>query len=74
MFLRAGFNPRHFDTGVRAWSRGVVVRLIRFVPSGDLAWNGRGFLTWGSTCAFRDLIEGPVRFSDCYGPQSRLPA
>lgn len=62
MFTRAGFNGRHVDTGVRGMSRLVWARLIRFVPSGDLAWHGPRFLTWGSTCRFFNLVSDGLNF------------
>lgn len=56
-FLRAGFNYRHRETGVRGWTRPLNGRstfapaeLIRF-KSGDLAWlhlaQKPRFLQWG---------------------------
>lgn len=54
MFLRAGFNARNFDTGIRAWTRHV--RGGKFAPaelrrfsSGDYFWYGKRFLVWGDT-------------------------
>ena len=74
MFLRAGFNPRHVDTGVRGLTRWVWARLIRFVPSGELAWHGPRFLTWGNTCSFHSLIDCGLKFSERYNlPKSELP-
>jgi hypothetical protein len=75
MFLRAGFNGRHVDTGVRGLSRFVWARLVRFVPSGDLAWHGPRFLTWGSTCNFHCLVSDGLKWPDRYMlPKSDLPA
>jgi crossover junction endodeoxyribonuclease RusA len=55
VFTRAGFNPRHYDTGIFAWTRKkeggrfAVARLLRFV-SGDYIWRvGRG-VAWGDSC------------------------
>lgn len=51
-FLKAGFNGRHVDTGIRGWTRHVEgnrfapARLIRF-EKGDRAWHGERFLAWG---------------------------
>lgn len=55
MFTRAGFNPRHtvvcrarvaLGNGGRLFD----AKLIRFVPSGDLAWYSKSgsFLVWGN--------------------------
>lgn len=51
-FLRAGFNGRHYNTGVRGWTRPAgggrfkLAELIQF-EGGDFAWHGKGFLAWG---------------------------
>lgn len=54
MFTRAGFNPRHTvvcHARVALGNDGRIftARLIRFEPSGDLAWHSRSgsFLVWG---------------------------
>lgn len=51
MFWRAGFNKRHkvicyavISRHGRIWSR--PARLVRFVPSGELAWVGGGGISW----------------------------
>lgn len=54
-FLRAGFNGRHYATGIRGWTRHIrggrfaQARLICF-EAGDLAWRGERFLAWGEQC------------------------
>jgi len=68
MFLQAGFNYRHRDTGIRAFTAHVrarrgwaPARLIVFTPKahhpGDLAWVHNAdkprFLVWGEQCNFR---------------------
>lgn len=52
-FLKAGFNGRHYSTGIRGWTRHVdgkskfaPAALIRF-EAGDYAWHGQRFLAWG---------------------------
>jgi hypothetical protein len=73
MFLRAGFNPRYVDTGVRGLTRFVWARLIQ-LEGGDLAWHGPGFLTWGSTCHFQNLVDDGLKWADRYSlPKSELP-
>lgn len=71
MFTRAGFNARHARLGIWGLTRWVWAELIRFRPSGDLAWhgkrpNGHGFLTWGHTCSFGNLISDGLNFLDRY--------
>lgn len=51
MFWRAGFNRRHrvlvhavIARGDRNWRR--PARLVRFLPSGELAWVGPGGISW----------------------------
>lgn len=62
-FLQAGFNYRHRETGIRAWTRPLKpsrpfapAELIRFVPSGELGWLHLAdrplFLAWGDYCVF----------------------
>lgn len=52
MFTRAGFNPDHETVSrgflhVDGYASPVSAKLIRFVPSGDLAWYARGVcLVW----------------------------
>ena len=52
MFLRAGFNARNHDTGIRGWTRHVRgakfarAELRRF-SSGEYFWYGERFLSWG---------------------------
>lgn len=54
-FLRAGFNARNFDTGIRAWTRHVRGRIFApaelrlFAHGGDYFWYGRNFLSWGES-------------------------
>lgn len=53
MFLQAGFNGRHYNTGIKGWTRHVSgnrfapADLVEFVHGGDLAWWGKRFLAWG---------------------------
>lgn len=51
MFFKAGFNRRHevvcyaaISRRDRAWRR--PGRLVRFIPSGELAWVGPGGISW----------------------------
>lgn len=65
MFVQAGFNRRHRSTGIRGWTRNVngnksgfaPAELIRFLPSGELAWAGKRFLVWGDVCVFGSWEE-----------------
>lgn len=51
-FLRAGFNARNTDTGIRGWTRQArggrfaLAELRRF-GCGDYFWYGARFLAWG---------------------------
>jgi hypothetical protein len=52
-FLRAGFNGRHYSTGIRGWTRHIDGK-SKFAPAslicfeaGDYAWRGARFLAWG---------------------------
>lgn len=75
-FLQAGFNARHYDTGIRGWTRRAAggpfapAMLIRF-KCGDYAWPGDRFLAWGD-----HVVLGTWRsFRQCWDealPQSRL--
>lgn len=64
MFLRAGFNPRHRRTGIRAFTArlgGVgayaPAELIQFLPSREWAWYGEDrFVAWPECCAFRNVL------------------
>lgn len=81
-FLRAGFNARHVQVGIRAWTRQLAggkfkaAELIRFKPSGDLAWLGidRSFLAWGDQCVFgtRPEFELPREWQEGL-PQTAYP-
>lgn len=60
-FLRAGFNPRNHDTGIRAMTSGgrrFKPAELREFASGDLFWYGDGFLAWGlNVVAFRSYVR-----------------
>lgn len=52
-FLKAGFNPRHRSTGIRALTRHLRSKRW-FAPAellvfgvDDYLWHGRNFLSWG---------------------------
>jgi hypothetical protein len=82
MFLRAGFNPRHRRTGIRAVTqsihggRAAPAELIVFLPSTDLCWYGtgaHGFLAWGEACVFHSRPEIRLEWKHQYGlKQCRL--
>lgn len=83
MFLRAGFNFRHRQTGIVGWTRHVrderrryaVAHLI-VMRSGDMAWLGAGdsFLVWGDQVVFGTWPEFdlPREWQDGL-PQSPYP-
>lgn len=77
MFLQAGFNPEHRNTGI--WAFTVHERSSPFFrpaqlivfEGGDFAWHGRGFLSWGDFLTFRTdwkieyaMREALVRLAD----------
>lgn len=53
MFLQAGSNLRHYNTGIKGWTRHVEgnrfapADLVEFAHGGDFAWWGKRFLAWG---------------------------
>lgn len=81
-FLRAGFNGRNRDTGIRGWTRPLAggkfaLAELRLMHAGDLLWVGAGkhaFVAWGEACVF-----GSFGFDDLAGawdddlPQSKIP-
>ncbi len=82
-FLKAGFNARHRETGIRAWTRPAAggeyaaAELLLFA-GGDYAWHGERFLAWGEACVIGtvvDLAEALYKtgFVDFGLPQSALP-
>jgi len=73
MFLRAGFRPNHSvicHARVRLVGRTTVctAKLIRFYPSGDLAWWSRqgNFLVWGDKIRINNH-DGLRPWMDCHG-------
>ena len=63
MFTRAGFNPRHTvvcraRVALAGTGRLFEARLLRFAPSGDLAWHSRSgsFLVWGDRVRVVDHV------------------
>jgi hypothetical protein len=58
-FLRAGFNPKNHDTGIRAATapagsrRGYEPAELRRFACGDYFWYGEGFIAWGECCVFK---------------------
>jgi hypothetical protein len=74
MFTRAGFNARHRLIALAAWGAGGL-ELIRFVPSGDLAWHRRAvYLGWKPLRGVRNLIDcGLTYYERLTLPQSELP-
>lgn len=51
-FLRAGFNARNRDTGIRGWTRNAAggrfaLAELRVFACGDFFWYGARFLAWG---------------------------
>lgn len=79
-FLRAGFNGKNRDTGIRGWTRPANGER-RFEPAelrafrcGDYFWYGRRFLAWGEQCVLGTWRSFDLRWEWQYGlPQSRLP-
>lgn len=79
-FLRAGFNARNRDTGIRGWTRPYGGR-SRFAPAelrlftcGDFFWYGARFLAWGEQCALGSHWAFDLPSAWQYGlPKSRLP-
>jgi len=80
MFIRAGFNRRfrpiceawigHAGAG---WVRPSI--LVRFVPSGEYAWLGRGGISWPEHVIIFSLREVLGSIAEPRGgfPSSRLP-
>jgi hypothetical protein len=73
-FLQAGFNGRHFTTGIRGWTRHIdgkskfaPAELIRF-EAGDYAWHGKRFLSWGEC-----VVLGSWAISLAWEYQNQLP-
>ena len=66
-FLRAGFNHRNRDTGIRGWTRPArggkfaAAELRQFVPSGDYFWldarEKPRFLAWGEQVVLGSWYE-----------------
>lgn len=82
-FMRAGFNFRHKSTNVFGWTRPVngkrfaLAELIRFTPSGDLAWIDAAdkpkFLAWGEQVVIGSRPEFDLPMEWQHGlPQSAL--
>lgn len=79
-FLRAGFNARSRDTGIRGWTRHVddekrrfaVAELRVFVPGGDYFWLDAAerprFLSWGE-----QVVLGSIGIDLPYEWQGPLP-
>jgi len=81
MFTRAGFNKRfkpicharivHKGPG---WVRESI--LVRFIPSGEYAWLGRGGISWPEHVVILTLREAlPAELAESLArlPQSPLP-
>lgn len=74
MFLQAGSNLRHYNTGIKGWTRHVSgnrfapADLVEFVHGGDLAWWGKRFLAWGE-----QVVLGSYGFELPYEWQGPLP-
>ncbi len=72
-FLRAGFNARNVDTGIRGWTRHVsgsqfaIAELRRF-QCGDFFWYGRRFLVWGENVVLGSRREFELEHEHCYEP------
>lgn len=79
-FLRAGFNGRNVDTGIRGWTRpldgqrGFAPAELRRFKCGDFFWYGKRFLAWGEQVVLGTwpAIELPLEHQIDL-PQSRLP-
>jgi hypothetical protein len=65
-FLRAGFNGRNFDTGIRGWTRPIdghrrfAPAELRMFACGDYFWYGicrPRFLAWGEACTLGSWHE-----------------
>lgn len=53
-FLKAGFNGRNYDTGIRGWTRHrdggkFKPAELRMFACGDYFWYGASFLAWGES-------------------------
>lgn len=64
MFLRAGFNGRHANTGIRAVTmhergnrRGFQPAALCRWASGEYFWHGRNFAAWGTVVHFKNRYE-----------------
>lgn len=78
-FTRAGFNARHRETGIRAWTRPAgggkyaSAELLQFA-AGDYAWYGERFLAWGEACVIGTVPGIELDFKDQFGlPMSDVP-
>lgn len=79
-FLRAGFNARNFDTGIRGWTRpyngsaSFAPAELRMFACGDLFWYGARFLSWGEQVVLGTYRTFDLPWNWQHGlPQSKLP-